>query len=242
MVKVFLVSSLSLARNRPGRNKRDAAWWRNWISKCSLNLSFRSIANVHLLTARSSHATTLRSFFVISPHTRRARFLLVDFFADERELTGKTFSTKLTSPHPNIHVQFNFLLTFECNLVKMAKKAEVARYFKGEVRAICRFWVFDRNRLLGHRLIDSRWFEKNLPTESGWKRRSKTPTYRYFARKCSWRNMCFQVCAISSRLWLTYIFAFDSCFLSIAGGWRKCGTLLIFCQTVVLVCPLLLRE
>ena len=33
----------------------------------------------------------------------------------------------------------------------------------------------------------------------------KTPTYRYFTRKCSWRNMCFQVRAISSRLWLTYI-------------------------------------
>ena len=44
---------------------------------------------------------------------------------------------------------------------------------KGEVRAICRFWVFDGNGLLGHRLIDSRWFEKNPPTECGWKRRSK---------------------------------------------------------------------
>ena len=31
----------------------------------------------------------------------------------------------------------------------------------------------DGNGLLGHRLIDSRWFEKNPPTESGWKRRSK---------------------------------------------------------------------
>ena len=44
---------------------------------------------------------------------------------------------------------------------------------KREVRAICRFWVFDGNGLLGHQLIDSRWFEKNPPTESGWKRRSK---------------------------------------------------------------------
>ena len=44
---------------------------------------------------------------------------------------------------------------------------------KGQVRAICRFWVFDGNGLLGHRRIDSRWFEKNPPTESGWKRRSK---------------------------------------------------------------------
>ena len=44
---------------------------------------------------------------------------------------------------------------------------------KGEVRALCRYSVFDGNGLLGHRLIDSRWFEKNPPTESGWKRRSK---------------------------------------------------------------------
>ena len=44
---------------------------------------------------------------------------------------------------------------------------------KGEVRAICRFWVFDGKGLLGHQLIDSRWFEKNPPTESGWKWRSK---------------------------------------------------------------------
>ena len=42
-----------------------------------------------------------------------------------------------------------------------------------EVRAIGRFWVFDGNGLLGHQLVDSRWFEKNPPTESGWKRRSK---------------------------------------------------------------------
>ena len=33
---------------------------------------------------------------------------------------------------------------------------------KGEVRAICRFWVFDGNGLLGHRLFDSRWFDKIL--------------------------------------------------------------------------------
>ena len=70
---------------------------------------------------------------------------------------------------------------------------------KGEVRAICRFWVFDGNGLLGHRLIYSRWFEMNPPAKSGWKRRSKnTPTYWYFVRKCLWRNMCFQVRTILS--------------------------------------------
>ena len=71
--------------------------------------------------------------------------------------------------------------------------------------------------------------------------RKKTPTYRYFARKWSWRNMCFQVRAISSRLWFTYIFASDSGSLSIAGGWKSCGTLLIFNHTVVLVCPYALQ-
>ena len=115
-----------------------------------------------------------------------------------------------------LHAQSSFLLPIVFSI-------------KGEVQAICRFWVFEGNGLLGHRLIDSRWFEKNPPTESGWKRRSKkTPTYRYFARKWSWRNMCFQIRAISSRPWFTYIFAFDSGSLSIAGGWRKCGTLPIF--------------
>ena len=29
------------------------------------------------------------------------------------------------------------------------------------------FYFFDGNGLLGHRLIDSRWFEKNPPPESG---------------------------------------------------------------------------
>ena len=114
---------------------------------------------------------------------------------------------------------------------------------KGEVRAICRFSVFDGNGLLGHRLIDSRWFEKNPPTESGWKRRSKKRPRTGISRgNDRGRNMCFQVRAISSRLWFIYIFAFASGSLSIAGGWRKCGTLLNFCQTVVLVCPLLLQE
>ena len=37
----------------------------------------------------------------------------------------------------------------------------------GEVRAICRFLVFDRNGLSGNQLIDSCRFEKNPPTESG---------------------------------------------------------------------------
>ena len=129
------------------------------------------------------------------------------------------------------------------SFVMVSTTINLLRPVKGEVRAICRFWVYDGNGLLGHRLIDSRWFEKNPPTESAWKRRSKkTPTYRYFARKWSWRNMCFQVRAISSRLWFTYIFAIDSSSLSIADGWRKCGTLLSFCQTVVLECPLLLQE
>ena len=61
--------------------------------------------------------------------------------------------------------------------------------------------------------------------------RKKTPTYRNFARKCSWRIMCFQFAPSRHALWFTYIFAFDSRSLSIAAGWRKCGTLLVFLST-----------
>ena len=48
---------------------------------------------------------------------------------------------------------------------KMAKKNHWLSWhsrFKREVSAICRFWVFDGNRLLGHWLVYSRWFEKIL--------------------------------------------------------------------------------
>ena len=48
----------------------------------------------------------LGSHFVI--RARRARFFLVDFLANEREPTGKTFTTPLTSPNPNIYVKFIF--------------------------------------------------------------------------------------------------------------------------------------
>ena len=84
---------------------------------------------------------------------------------------------------------------------------------------------------------------ENPPTESGWKRRSKKPPTSGISRGNA-RDAIkkFQVRAISSRLRFTYIFAFDSGSLSIAGGWSKCGTLLIFCQTGVLVCLLQLQE
>ena len=54
--------------------------------------------------------------------------------------------------------------------------------------------------LLRHRVIDSRWLEKNPPTESSWKRRSKKKLrVPVFVRKSSWCNMCFQVRGMSSR-------------------------------------------
>ena len=90
---------------------------------------------------------------------------------------------------------------------------------------------------MGHWLINSHWFKKSPQTESGWKRRSKKmPMYPYFARKCSWRNMCFLFRAISSRHLILILFSFCSGSLSIAGGWRQCGALLIFlskCSTRV---------
>ena len=91
------------------------------------------------------------------------------------------------------HLSFWGKFSQEFNLVKKLLWRKRRNQIPDEdfvLYCICRSWVFDGNGLLGHRLIDSRWFEKNPPTESGWKRRSKkTPTYRYFARKWSWRNM-----------------------------------------------------
>ena len=52
------------------------------------------------------HSRDLRSHFVI--RARRGRFFLFDFLANEREPTGKTFTTPLTSPNPNIYVKFIF--------------------------------------------------------------------------------------------------------------------------------------
>ena len=45
-------------------------------------------------------------------HARRARFFLVDVLANEKEVTGKTSATPLTSPNPNIYVKFIFPVEF----------------------------------------------------------------------------------------------------------------------------------
>ena len=55
-----------------------------------------------------------------------------------------------------------FFLPSPRKLAERVQKGKKVRWFKGEVWAICRFWVFDGNGHLGHRLIDSRWFEKIL--------------------------------------------------------------------------------
>ena len=52
---------------------------------------------------------------------------------------------------------------------------------KGEVRAICRFLVFDGNGVLGHQLIDSRWFDKILQrkvVENGPRKIVEVPVFR----------------------------------------------------------------
>ena len=84
---------------------------------------------------------------------------------------------------------------------------------KGEVWVICRFWVFDGNGLLGHQLIDSRWFEKNPPTESGWKLSSKIVEVPEFREVMS----AFIFAPIFTPLIYIDFFAFDSDALSIAG-------------------------
>ena len=56
----------------------------------------------------------LGSHFVI--RARHARFFLVDFLANERELTGKTFTTPLTSPNPNIKYKIHFPVEVRFNI------------------------------------------------------------------------------------------------------------------------------
>ena len=57
----------------------------------------------------------LRSHFVFrlrhAPEWLHARFLPVVFLTNEEELTGKTFTTFLTTTNPNIYVKFIFLRT-----------------------------------------------------------------------------------------------------------------------------------
>ena len=54
---------------------------------------------------RDGHAT---SDPISSARPRRAHFFVVDFLGNERELTGKTVTTPLTGPNPNIYVKFVF--------------------------------------------------------------------------------------------------------------------------------------
>ena len=117
--------------------------------------------------------------------------------------------------------------------------------FKGEVRAICRFWVFDGNGLSGHRLIDSRWFEKNSPTESGWIRRSKKNAH--VRTGISRGNARDAICAFK---FAPSRHAFDLhtilrltralCRSLVVEGSVVCSW--FFCQTVALVFPLMLQE
>ena len=57
----------------------------------------------------------LRSHFVFGPRHApewlRARFLPVVFLTNKEELTGKTFTTSLTTTNPNTYVKFIFLRT-----------------------------------------------------------------------------------------------------------------------------------
>ena len=55
----------------------------------------------------------------------------------------------------------------ELNALLLLPECDEIANLKGEFRAICRFLLFDGIILFGHRLIDSRWFERNPPTESG---------------------------------------------------------------------------
>ena len=49
------------------------------------------------------------------PFRHQGASFLVDFLAKKRELTGKTFTTPLTSPNPNIYVKVHFHVEFPFN-------------------------------------------------------------------------------------------------------------------------------
>ena len=90
------------------------------------------------------------------------------------------------------------------------KRNETEAFYKlvkGEVRAICPFWVFDRNRLLARQLIDSCWFDKNPRTEGGWKQRLKKCRSTDISREMDRDVMCSLFFAPSLHaIWLTYTF------------------------------------
>ena len=81
---------------------------------------------------------------------------------------------------------------------------------------------------LGHQLIHSRWFEKIFPTESGWKRRSKNHRSTGVSRGNDRDVMSAFVFApiFTPLIYIHFCVALDA--WPIAGGWRKCDTLLIF--------------
>ena len=134
MVNVPL--SNSFLEKRDGRRKRlpgavpmsaDLTWIRKWLERIVLfasaatdryaRLDSRSIATSGQDQARTgrSHATNLRSHFVIGPRRApewlRARFFQVVFLANEGELIGKTFTISLNTTNPNTNVKFIFLRT-----------------------------------------------------------------------------------------------------------------------------------
>ena len=128
--------------------------------------------------------------------------------------------------------------------MKDACPFDVAK-FEGEVRVNC-LWVFWQKWALGVPTNRFPLVWENFSNGKWLKMASEKSVHvPVFRAEMLVTLYALQVRAIdiSSRHKLISIhFAFDPGSLSITGGWRKCGMLLIFCQTVVLVCPLILQE
>ena len=105
VVKVFPVSSLSLVRNRPGTTRLDDEMG----SQIGRVTSHRG--KDPYLYRHTNREERSRDQFEI-PFRRRAASFLVDFLANERELTRKTFTTSLASPNPNILCEIHFPVKF----------------------------------------------------------------------------------------------------------------------------------
>ena len=95
----------------------------------------------------------LRSHFVFrprhAPEWLRAWFLPVVFLTNEEELTGKPFTTSLTTTNPNTYVKFIFLRTSplkgQCHdiqwffaLVLREQKMATARASVADISSVCR--------------------------------------------------------------------------------------------------------
>ena len=140
---------------------------------------------------------------------------------------------------PFVRVKFSYS-RWPLRIVWLALYLLHAFYFRMEAAVYEKYENNMHTKYSGFTVIDPCWFEKTLQrkvVESSVQKRRSTGFF-FFARKWSWRNEISLVALSLHPLWLRKKSLFDSDTLSLAGGWRKCGALLIFvCQNNVELWP-----